>query len=53
MAGVGTSINNFESIHRDFSLHCEYTESQLFTLLQRIFCICLPAVKEKIFYATD
>jgi len=26
MAGVGTTINNFESIHRDFALHCEYTK---------------------------
>jgi hypothetical protein len=25
MAGVGTSINNFESIHKDFALNCEYT----------------------------
>jgi hypothetical protein len=24
MGSVGTSINNFESIHRDFALHCEY-----------------------------
>jgi hypothetical protein len=24
MGSVGTNINNFESIHRDFALHCEY-----------------------------
>jgi hypothetical protein len=24
MGGAGTSINNFESIHRDFALQCEY-----------------------------
>lgn len=27
MAGVGTTINNFESIHRDFAMHCEYTKT--------------------------
>jgi hypothetical protein len=24
MGSVGTGLNNFESIHRDFALHCEY-----------------------------
>lgn len=24
MGSVGTNINNFESIHKDFALHCEY-----------------------------
>jgi len=27
MAGVGTNLNNFEGIHRDFAMHCEYTKT--------------------------
>ena len=24
MAGVGTTMNNFESLHKDFAMHCKY-----------------------------